>query len=87
MFNCVYTLKNGPIYDPITWKGFLGIAIPFGLILVGVILWFLLEFLTKKKLKAQGHTKIVEILEGNRLKYHYEKQDTKDKEEAQTAVM
>ena len=52
VFNCIYTLNYGPIYPPITWKGFLGFAIPFGLVLAGIIFCFVMEFLTKLKLKA-----------------------------------
>lgn len=52
VFNLIYTLNFGPIYPPITWKGIAGIGIPLGLILVGILLGFLLEYITRIKLKA-----------------------------------
>ena len=82
VFNCVYSLNYHPIYEPITWRGFLGIALPIALIIVGILFLFVFEYLTKLKLKSQGHTKIIEILEGSRMKQHYEKQISKDKIEA-----
>jgi hypothetical protein len=70
------------IYDPITWTGILGIGLPIALVLVGILFLFFFEYMTKLKLKKQGHTKIIEILEGRRMKQHYEKQLSKDKIEA-----
>lgn len=60
----------------------MGIALPIALIIVGILFLFVFEYLTKLKLKSQGHTKIIEILEGSRMKQHYEKQISKDKIEA-----
>ena len=54
------------IYDPITWTGILGIGLPIALVLVGILFLFFFEYMTKLKLKKQGHTKIIEILEGRR---------------------
>lgn len=66
VFNCIYSLAHKPVYAPMTWNSAVGVALPLAFFFLGVGMLFLIEFCTKKKLIFQGHSDIIEILEGNK---------------------
>ena len=63
--NYAVTVKTGtPVYPPMDWKTTMGIICPAGLLLGAILIFIILYFLTKKKLRAIEIDAIVKIIEG-----------------------
>lgn len=66
--NFWYTKNYKPVYPVMKWEGFIGILVPIGTAIVAALIFLLLEFISKKRLRKNGHYKVVDILEGQRHK-------------------
>ena len=50
-----------PVYDLLDWKSTMGVMIPIGILAITFLIFAVLEIITTKKLKAQGHHQIIAI--------------------------
>ena len=66
--NFWYTINYAPVYPVMKWEGFIGFLVPIGTAIVAALVFLLLECISKKRLRKNGHNKIVDILEGQRHK-------------------
>jgi hypothetical protein len=65
--NYAVTVKTGtPVYPPMDWTTTLGIICPAGLLVGAILIFIILYFLTKAKLRAGGIDALVKIIEGGR---------------------
>lgn len=63
--NYLVTVKTGtPVYPPMDWKSTMGIICPIGLLVGAILIFLMLYFVTKKKLRAIELDEIVKIIEG-----------------------
>lgn len=63
--NYAVTVETGtPVYPPMDWKTTLGILCPVGLLIGAILIFIILYFLTKAKLRAIEIDAIVKLIEG-----------------------
>lgn len=62
--NCWYTLTVKPVYPVMTWTGVMGFVVPLGVAALALGIFFGLEYLSKRRLRKHGWTKVVDILNG-----------------------
>jgi hypothetical protein len=48
-------IRNKPVYEPISWDSFQSCITPFLLAIYGIIIFFILEYLTIIKIKFYGN--------------------------------
>ena len=61
--NCIYSLNIEPVYGPLNWVTPMGIILPLGALVIGIIFVFVLEACNRKKLRLLNYTKFVELQE------------------------
>ena len=49
--NMYYSITVEPVYKVITWQGIMGFLVPAGTAIGGVLIFLIIEFVTKKKLR------------------------------------
>ena len=52
--NCIATLTDKPVYPPMTWRGPLGAVVPIALVMGATLIFFALEFVSKKRFIRSG---------------------------------
>jgi len=63
--NYAVTVETGtPVYPPMDWKTTMGIVCPIGLLVGAILIFIILYFVTKKKLRIIEIDEIVKIIEG-----------------------
>ena len=62
--NCWYSLNYKPVYPVMTWESPIDLLVPFATVLVAILVFISLEFISKKRLRKSGHYKVVDIMEG-----------------------
>lgn len=61
----VTKIQGYPVYDVVDWKSVKGILLPLATLVIASIMFLFLTWVSKHKLKANGHSNFLQVFRGN----------------------